>query len=504
MHRKHIAAVAAGLLFATLAAPSPASAGPRFTPGAPGVGDSYYPTYGNGGYDVAHYDLDVRYDPATDQLTGRATIRARATQNLSSFNLDLVGLTVDAVKVDGRAATWSRTDHELTIRSRAGLRDGRSFAVEVRYHGVPETFTLPGTPFEAGFMHTDDGAVIAGQPEVAAAWFPVNDHPRDRASYSFAITVPAGLEVICNGIPLGNTTRGGWTTSRWVQVTPMISYLATATIGEFDVKTTWHDGRPTIIAIDSDLPPGFADDAVGRTDEITDFLETRFGPYPFESNGAIVDDHPPLAFALENQTRSIYAAGWFAPGVDPFETVVVAHELAHQWFGDLVSVDRWQDIWLNEGFATYAEWLWLEKLGAGTPQEIFDDFYAAPLSAPYWDPPPGDPGTDELFDDSVYTRGGMTLHALRVTVGDDAFWRIVRAWLAKNRFATGSTPEFIALAEKISGKQLDGLFDAWLFQPGKPAHPGGSAVAARKADGGAAAYVDRVLAGRRAPHEHGG
>ncbi len=474
MHRKRIRAVAvaaAGLLIAALAAPAPASAGPRFTPGAPGIGDAYYPTYGNGGYDVAHYDLDVRYDPASDQLTGKATVRARATQNLSSFNLDLTGLTVDAVKVNGRAATWSRSGQELTIRPRGGLRDGRIFTVEVRYHGVPVTATLPGTDYEAGFMHTDDGAVVAGQPEVAAAWFPVNDHPRDRATYSFAITVPAGLEVICNGLPRGNTTRGGWTTSRWVQITPMISYLATATIGEFDVKTTWHDGKPTIIAIDSDLPPDFADDAVGRTDEITDFLETRFGPYPFESNGAIVDDHPPLAFALENQTRSIYAASWFAPGVNDFETGVVAHELAHQWFGDLVAVDRWQDIWLNEGFATYAEWLWSEHLDDGTPQEIFDDYYAAPLSAPYWDPPPGDPGIDQLFDDSVYTRGGMTVHALRVTVGDTAFWRIVRAWLAQNRFATGSTAEFIALAERISGRQLDSLFDAWLFQPGKPPRP---------------------------------
>ncbi|GIF72414.1 M1 family metallopeptidase [Asanoa siamensis] len=474
MHRRHtraVAAAVAGLLLVTLS-PAPASAGPRFTPGSPGIGDAYYPTYGNGGYDVAHYDLDVRYDPGSDLLTGKATIRARATQNLSSFNLDLIGLTVDRVTVDGRSAGWSRAGQELTIRPRGGLRDHRSFSVEVRYHGVPETFVLPGTDFQAGFMHTDDGAVVAGQPEVAAAWFPVNDHPRDRASYSFAITVPAGLEVICNGLPLGDTTRGGWTTSRWVQRTPMISYLATATIGEFDVETTWHDGRPTIIAIDSDLPPGFADDAVGRTDEITDFLETKFGPYPFESNGAIVDDHPPLVFALENQTRSIYAASWFAPGVDPGETVVVAHELAHQWFGDLVAVDRWQDIWLNEGFATYAEWLWQEQLGLGTPQSIFDEFYAAPLSADYWDPPPGDPGTDQLFDGSVYTRGGMTVHALRVTVGDAAFWRIVRAWLAQNRFATGSTAEFVALAERVSGKQLDALFDAWLYQPGKPPHPG--------------------------------
>jgi aminopeptidase N len=471
-----LAAAAAGLTLAVLAA-APGAAGPRFTPGAPGIGDSYYPTYGNGGYDVAHYDLDVRYTPSTDELSGRASIAARATQNLSSFNLDLLGLTVDAVTVDGRPARWSRAGLELTVTPRAGLRKGRGFVVAVRYHGVPQTQTLPGLPYEAGFMHTDDGAVIAGQPEVAATWFPVNDHPRDRASYTFAVTVPAGLEVIANGLHLGTSTRGGWSTWRWAQITPMISYLATATIGEFDVEWSSHDGKPMIIAIDPDLPPGLADDAVGRTGEITDFLETRFGPYPFESNGAIVDDHPPLAFALENQTRSIYAQSWFAPGANLFETFVVAHEVGHHWFGDLVAVDTWQDIWLNEGFATYADWLWREHVGVAITQETFEQRYGAPLSAPWWDPPPGDPGVAELFDQSVYERGGMTVHALRVTIGDAAFWRLVRAWLAQNRFSTGSTAEFVALAERVSGRQLDAFFDAWLFTSGKPPHPGTLAAA---------------------------
>jgi aminopeptidase N len=467
-----LAAAAAGLMLVALAATPGTAAGPRFTPGAPGIGDSYYPTFGNGGYDVAHYDLDVRYAPATDELTGRATIAARATQNLSSFNLDLDGLTVDAISVNGRSARWTRAGTELTVTPRTGLRKGRGFVVAVRYHGVPRTLTLAGLPFEAGFMHTDDGAVIAGQPEVAATWFPVNDHPRDRASYTFAVTVPAGLEVIANGLHLGTATRGGWATWRWAQLTPMISYLATATIGEFDVRWGRHDGKPMIIAIDEDLQPGFADDAVGRTGEITDFLETRFGPYPFESNGAIVDDHPPLVFALENQTRSIYAQSWFAPGANIEETFVVAHEVGHQWFGDLVAVDTWRDIWLNEGFATYADWLWREHVGVATTQETFDDTYAAPLSAPYWDPPPGDPGVADLFDQSVYDRGGMTVHALRVTIGDAAFWRLVRAWLAQNRFGTGSTAEFVALAERVAGRQLDAFFDAWLFTPGKPPHPG--------------------------------
>jgi aminopeptidase N len=465
-------------LAAVLLTGAPAAAGPgAYRPGAPGVGDPYFPTYGNGGYDVQHYDLGIRYQPATDELTGRALIVARATQHLSSFNLDLDGLTVDAVRVNGRATTWSRGGQELTVASR--LAKGQRFTVEVRYHGVPKTSTIPGTPIEAGFIHTDDGAVVAGQPEVASFWYPVNDHPVDKASYTFAVTVPAGLTAICNGIPLGSTTRRGWTTWRWAQLTPMASYLATATIGKFRVSYSLHRGRPMVLAFDVDLPPGLADDALGRTGEITDFLAGQFGPYPFEANGGIVDDYDNLYFALENQTRSIYSKYFFDPGTTTGETYVVAHELAHQWYGDSVSVREWDDIWLNEGFATYAEWLWSERLGEGTPQQIFDFLYAEPLTAGFWAPAPGNPGVAELFDESVYTRGAMTLQALRMTVGDAAFFRIARGWHAERRYGNGSTAQFIAFAERVSGRQLDALFDAWLFTATRPAYPGGTAAADR-------------------------
>jgi aminopeptidase N len=462
----------AAALAAVLMTGAPAAAGPgAYRPGGPGVGDPYFPTYGNSGYDVRHYDLAIRYQPSTDQLTGRALIHARATQGLSRFNLDLAGLTVDAIRVNGRAATWSRAGQELTVNSK--VRKGKRFTVDVRYHGVPETSVLPGTTFETGFMHTDDGAVVAGQPEVAAFWYPVNDHPIDKATYTFAITVPAGLTAISNGVPLGSRTRNGWTTWRWAERTPMASYLATATIGRFRVSYTKHNGRPMVLAFDVDLPPGLADDALGRTGEITDFLATKFGPYPFTSNGGIVDDYDNLFFALENQTRTIYSKYFFDEGTTTGETYVVAHELAHQWYGDSVAVRQWDDLWLNEGFATYAEWLWSERLGEGTPREIFDFLYTQPLSAGYWAPAPGDPGAAELFDDSVYTRGAMTLQALRMTVGDTAFFRILRGWHALKRNGNGSTAQFITFAERVSGRQLDALFDAWLFTATRPAYPGG-------------------------------
>jgi aminopeptidase N len=496
VHRRRLTgAVAAGLVL-VLAATTPASASGGFSPGAPGVGDPYYPGYGNGGYDVAHYNLDVRYDPATDELTGHATILARATQNLSRFNLDLVGLTVDSIRVNGRSARWSRHGQELTVTPARGLRRGTPILVDVRYHGVPVTFVIAGTTLEAGFIHTDDGTVVAGQPEVAAAWYPVNDHPQDKATYTFEITVPEGLTAIANGIPLGSSTRRGWTTWRWAETVPMISYLATATIGRWRVTQTVHKGRPVFIAIDEDLPPDLADDAIARTSEVTDFLEGLFGPYPFKAEGAIVDDYNNLQFALENQSRPVYSQFFFNRGTNLQETNVVAHEIAHMWFGDSVAVHEWKDIWLNEGYATYASWLWSEHIGDGaTAQSNFDFFYNLPETSTVWQPPPGDPGVANLFGNSVYFRSAMTMHALRLTVGDDAFFAISRAWAAKKRGGNGATPEFIALAERISRMDLDAFFDAWLFQTAKPANPSPAASQAHAAAAGAARTPDV-----RSPH----
>ena len=225
-----------------------------FTPGAPGVGDPYYPLDGNGGYDVQHYDLDLTYDPETDELSGTATIEARATQNLSAFNLDFIGLTVDSVEVDGASAAWTRDGQELTIAPTTGIRNKAAFTVAIAYHGVPEPLPELGG---SGFIHTDDGAVIVGEPHGAATWFPANDHPTDKASFTFHWTVPEGLEVVANGVPKGQTTSDGWTTWTWDAVDPMATYLATATIGELDIDAYKAKGLPYWDAIDPALfePP---------------------------------------------------------------------------------------------------------------------------------------------------------------------------------------------------------------------------------------------------------
>jgi hypothetical protein len=232
---------------------APATAGAttvHFGPGAPGIGDPYFPLDGNGGYDVQHYDLAVTYDPASDRLTGVATIQANATQNLSAFNLDFVGLRLRSVTVNGVAAVTTRKGQELTVKPRSGLTNGSAFTVVARYDGVPQTLEEFGL---SGFIHTDDGAIVIGEPHVAATWFPANDHPRDRASFTFHITVPTGTEALSNGALVGQQTNGAWTTWNWDAVEPMATYLAMMAIGQFDVDAYAAGGLDFWDAIDSSL-----------------------------------------------------------------------------------------------------------------------------------------------------------------------------------------------------------------------------------------------------------
>jgi len=530
---------------------------------------------------------------------------------------------------------------------------------------------------EDGFMPTDDGALVAGEPHSASTWYPANEHPRDKASYSFRISVPRGVEAIANGVLVGVEDRGGRSIWRWEAKEPMAAYLSTATIGQFELSTRTIGGLPYVDAIDPgllkrvkprtgaryavtgiaqpgyqrllrriDVPAGgaklsfsvsldtqpggdpffveahtvgaddwttlrderghtaglttidcrgalkahpflahylrlrgraceprgstgrwrgasfprkhyerwvvdlsryagrsvevaltyvtddafqfggvavddivvtgaagstsFEDDgdmldgwtvpgapapgrpntadwsaatvaqgprtagdaaqaALARQPEVIDFLAGIFGPYPFSAAGSIVDDEL-IGFALENQTRPIYSRVFFEDRADPEADSVIVHELAHQWAGDLLSVHSWRDVWLNEGFATYAEWLWAEREGRGSAQAAFDQRMRQipALATSFWRVKVGDPGRSHLFDPPVYQRGAMTLHALRVRIGDAAFFRLLKTWVSVNAGAAVTTKGFIALAERVSGRRLDGFFNTWLYAPRKP------------------------------------
>ncbi|MEV5956959.1 M1 family metallopeptidase [Streptomyces sp. NPDC051987] len=450
-------ATAAAASFVIAAAPAP-------TPGADGIGDPYFPQLGNGGFDARHYDLDVAYAPDTGRLDGRTTITARATQNLSAFDLDLQKLDVTRVEVNGRRAQFTRAGDEITVTPRDPLAKGREFSVSVTYGGTPLPLNGPivfGSDY--GWMKTPDGVFVACEPNAASTWFPSSDHPSDKATYDIRIKAPEGLTAVSNGRLVSTYDKGGSTYTHWHEGRPMATYLATATIGKFDVRTgKTPSGIPIYVAIDPVLANSNSVDVYAVTAAATDYWSQLFGPYPFEETGAIVDDMPEAGFSLEVQSKPAYSAV-------RSETTIV-HELAHQWFGDSVSVAQWKDVWLNEGFATYAQWLWAEHQGTRSAHDSFLAAYnSRAADNPFWQITVADPQRDTMFASAVYQRGAMTLQMLRERIGDTAFFKLLPAWTKLHRYGNADTADFVRLAERVSGQQLDDLFRTWLFTTGKPA-----------------------------------
>jgi aminopeptidase N len=432
------------------------SAAPAATEGgAPGVGDPYYPELGNGGYDVDHYTLDLRWDPEQGRLDGTTTIEATATDDLETFNLDLIGMEVDEVTVDDAAAESSRDgERELVVTPSESIGDGDEFVVEVRYGGEPEP--VAGLLGGLGGWQADDGGevYVASEPDGAATFFPVNDHPSDKAGYTIEVTVPEALDVVANGVgEEPETNDDGTRTWRFEQEQPMASYLVQVVIAELSFEESESpEGVPIRNAVDTDV----ADlaESFGNTGDMIDYYAELFGPYPFDVYGAAVVDED-LGFALETQTLSLFGSSFV-------DDVVIAHELAHMWFGDAVSLATWQDIWLNEGFAVYAEWLWTDHAAGGDGDLDQTALEYGASAGGFLDTPPLDPGADDLFNESVYYRGALTLHALRSTIGDDAFFELLQTWVETYGGSSATTADFEALAEEVSGEDLNELFDAWL------------------------------------------
>jgi aminopeptidase N len=424
------------------------------------AGDTLFPRQGNPGYDARGYLVRLHYRPATNHLHARTTIRARAKHSLASYSLDFVGMHVRKIMVNGRKATFTRHGHKLVVHPRTPAR-GR-FRTTVTYAGQPREHTDPDESLE-GWVRTRDGATALGEPIGVMTWIPSNNTPGDKARYTFKVSVPSALQVAANGVLADRSRHGARTTWTWREKDPMSAYLATVSIGRyrsFHSSTTSITGRriPIWSFVDPTLDPA----AEARRDlpSVIRFEERRFGAYPFDSSGIIIDDAD-VGYALETQTRPFFPGGT--------DTSTLVHEIAHQWYGDSVTLTDWHDIWLAEGFATYAEWMWSNVHSGSTPAATFDRLYETPRTDDLWHPAPTE-FTDaaDLFGNPVYTRGAMTLQVLRERVGHEAFFRILKAWAREHRHGNVRTEDFIALAERISGDDLDTLFSDWLTLDGKP------------------------------------
>lgn len=426
--------------------------------------DPYLPGRPDGGLSVDRYELELDYRVATNRLDARAVVHARASSVVDRVSLSLRGLRVSQVLVDGkRPERWSHRDGRLTVRLGRPVLVGTSLALEVRYGGQPGPARGPWG--EVGWEELEDGLIVAGQPDGAPTWFPCHDSPADKASFAVVVTAEAGYEVLANGRLVSRTPRAGRVRWAYEQAEPMAPYLATLQIGRY--QRLAHDTQLLV-------PPRLlsaAEHDLARQPEMMALFEDRFGPYPFAAPYTVVVTDDDLEIPLEAQGLSVFGANHM-DGRRGSERLV-AHELAHQWFGNSLTAGRWRDIWLHEGFACYAEWLWSEQSGGWTAHRQARSAHAR-LSVLPQDLLIGDPGAAAMFDDRLYKRGALTLHALRLTVGDDVFFQILRTWTAVSRHGTVSTEQFVACASEVAGTPLTLLVEPWLYRAAVPALPPGS------------------------------
>jgi aminopeptidase N len=436
--------------------PAPADGTPTAVISGRSIGDPYTPELGNTGYDVQRYTLRLALDPAEEFVTGSTQVEAvAAVDGLTQVSLDFIGYTVETVTVGQTAVPSSREGDKLIFDLPTPLAAGEPFTATIVYEGQPvyEPSRYLGFIDHLGLSYPGQNSIfVLSEPDGARYWFPNNDHPRDKATFRFELTVPAGLTAVANGTLLETRPAdGGDTLFIWEHNYPMAPYLALAAVGDYvRLDGASPDGVPLRHYVFPDMVTQFERTA-DSTGEALDWMSDLFGPYPFEEFG-FVTAHV-NGVSLETQTMVLLSDGM----VD--ENTLV-HELAHMWFGNWVSLDSWSNMWRNEGFATYISFLWETRddpealeLQMAAIMELVEENGPVPLN----DLPP-----DSLFGFDSYIRGAALVHSLRLEMGDEPFFAGLRLYMERFGGRTASQADFEAVMEEAAGRSLEEFFVEWL------------------------------------------
>jgi len=430
--------------------------------GPSGIGDPQYPLAGNGGYEVGSYDIDLSYEPESNKLQSTAHLAGTviSAAGLSQFNLDLQPtMKVSAVTVSGLSAEFAHEGSELVITPTVPLEPQAAFTVDISYAGQPKVVrgSREGAP-DGGWYRTDSGgAFAAGEPVSASAWYPVNEHPADTASFAVTATVPNKWQVISNGLRQSHDLPDAGPDNavfRWKLDQPIASYQTTIYIDEFTVvEDTLPDGKPIVSAVG----PGVQADrvSVGRIKNVIEVLSGYFGPYPFPAAGGIFTGPSSTDIDLETATRPIYSGDRLS-GID-----IVVHESAHQWYGNSVTIKRWGDICINECVASYAPWLWKEQVDTSDIDALWkQQMRRAVDDSGFWRSPLVDMPAGQEFT-SVYNRGPLAMHALRKVMGENAFMSLLNRWPTDFGGKHASFDDFETYASMVADQDLGPFIDAW-------------------------------------------
>jgi aminopeptidase N len=449
--------------------------------------DPFFPSLGNNGIDVTNYGIDLDIDPISGVVKGRTALTIKAETRLTSFSLDLHGMNISSVQVNGAAAKFTRTRDKVRIVPGKAIAAAKTFAVTVVYSGKPQALpdptVSPSKKMYLGWFKTArNSTYVVSEPVGASTFFPSNDEPTDKATYTFRMTIPFGYYGIANGVPVSSYRVGSKVRSVWQMKQPMATWLATVNVNKLNVYSVrTSNGTPVRIYYPKGSPrshaPGYALAA-----QMIPYFESLIGPYPFEAYGSVVVEDPALHYALETQAMSTFPSGPIPPS-----EASVAHELAHQWFGNSVSVAKWKDLWIAEGAATYFEILWPHRNDPASFDKAMYDNYSYVLNAKLG--PAVVDTAGQMFSDRAYNRGAATFYALQLTVGDATFYKMLKTLITKYKGKNISTQNFIDTAVAVSGDvTLRPMLQSWIYDavvPALPTTPGVTSgpavpVAARK------------------------